>query len=92
MFRPAGTAPTRATRVQAVLEDGGHQVSARRLARSPAALLRVIRDSPDVIHACGSDAWGAASLAALVTRACVVYEPLDGGGGARSRRPEVARA
>jgi glycosyltransferase involved in cell wall biosynthesis/tetratricopeptide (TPR) repeat protein len=91
MFRPEGSAPARAALVASILEQAGHEVVSRPLARSPAALLGAVRHSPDVIHACGSDAWRAAGLTARIARAAVVYEPLDGSGDAHSARRSVTR-
>ena len=81
MFRPSAEAPARATRVAAVLEEAGHKVTLRPLGRTPAALYRVIRDSPEVVHACGVRSWRLASLAARLTGAACVYEALAEGGG-----------
>ena len=81
MFRPRAEAPARATRVAAVLEGAGHKVTLRPLGRTPAALYRVVRDSPEVVHACGVRSWRVASVAARLTGAAFVYEALAEGGG-----------
>ena len=93
MFRAAGEAPARVALIASVLERAGHEVVRRPLGNSPAALLGAVRDSPDVIHACGSDAWRAATLTARIARAAVVYEPLGErpGGWSRARPPRAVR-
>jgi glycosyltransferase involved in cell wall biosynthesis len=55
--------------------------------RAPSTFYRVVRDSPNVVHACGPDSWRAASLAARLTGAAVVLDvPLAGGAGGRRHR------
>ena len=63
MFRPTGGAPARATRIAASLEAAGHRISIRPVPRTPLALYRVMRDSPEVVHACGSGSWRAGRVA-----------------------------
>ena len=78
MFRPGGGAQERADRAAATLEAAGHEVSQRSLSRKAAAIRRVTQDSPEVVHAVGMDAAGAAAVAARLGDAALVCEALSG--------------
>ncbi|HEY6654288.1 MAG TPA: glycosyltransferase family 4 protein [Solirubrobacterales bacterium] len=59
---------------------------------APSTLYRVMRDSPDVVHACGPGSWRLAGLASRLTGAALVLDVPSGArvGGGRHRR--LARA
>ena len=78
MFRPGGAPQERADQAAATLEAAGHEVSRRPLSRKAAAIQRVTRDSPDVVHALGVEAAGPAAVAARLGRAALVCEALSG--------------
>ena len=91
MFRPTGDAPARANRIAAILEAAGHRISMRPVPRTPVALYRVIRDSPEVVHSCGSGSWRAGRLAARLTGAAVVFDALAGTDGSEPRYRRLVR-
>ncbi len=78
MSRPRGEAPERAAQVATALEAGGHEVRRLTVTPAPLAALRARRGSPVVIHAVGADAAPAARLAARLTGAALVCDPLAG--------------
>jgi len=67
-------------------------VTLRSLARAPTTLYRLIRDSPEVVHACGPGSWRAAGLAARLTGAAVVLDVPSGAGGVARPHRRLARA
>ena len=91
MFRPTWDARARANRIAAILEAAGHRVSLRPVPRTPVALYRVIRDSPEVVHSCGSGSWRAGRLAARLTGAAVVFDALAGTDGSEPRHRRLVR-
>ena len=91
MFRPTGDARARANRIAAILEAAGHRVSMRPVRRTPVALYRVIRDSPEVVHSCGSGSWRAGSLAARLTGAAVVFDALAATDGSEATHRRLVR-
>jgi glycosyltransferase involved in cell wall biosynthesis/tetratricopeptide (TPR) repeat protein len=77
MFPLGGGAQERAVKVAAALEGAGHQVSERPVARKSGVVRRVARESPDVVHAVGSDVAGVAAVAARLCGAALICEKLS---------------
>jgi glycosyltransferase involved in cell wall biosynthesis/tetratricopeptide (TPR) repeat protein len=74
------------------LEGVGHRITLRSVTRAPSTLYRVIRDSPEVVHACGRRSWRVAGVAARLTGAAVVLDVPPGARAGDRRARRLVRA
>ena len=83
---------SRAARIGSSLEEAGHRITLQAVRGAPFTLYQVIRDSPEVVHACGPGSWRIAGLASRLTGAALVLDFPSGAGVGDGRHRRLARA